>query len=173
MDFILGETNSTSYHSIQSFFNNIQVDMSRPNCYESKLTPDTGVEVETLLEILDDPESSYDGPQYKVEDPGKLKSLRDAGWAAIDISDTNELDNWGSVELDHRIPFNPMSSGNFMQTFMKIFQDFGDFKTIKVILISEDPGCFLEALSNIFRDQHFMDIKVLIADKRRIMTPLN
>jgi len=168
-----------------------QLDMSRPTCCGSKHTSDLGVDVTTLLLILggekkgrdhnpayrvEDPsEDRYHGPEYKVEDPRKLNELRDAGWIAIDISDTNELplDNWGPVEVKHHLPFNKMSVCEFIKSFQAIFEDFRDCNPIRVIFVSKDPSDFLKVLIAIFPLQKIKDITVLITDKRRIKTPLN
>jgi len=146
--------------------------MSRPTCDGSKDTREPGVDVRTLLLILDDPKYPYDGPEYRVKDPRKLKALRNAGWIAIDISDSSELplDNWGPVENQYHIPFNTERA--FMEDFIPIFHKISD-NTMNIILVSEDPGDFLKAVDAItFLDQ-IKDINLVITDKRTIKTPLN
>jgi len=149
--------------------------MSGPTCSGSIDTREPGVDVRTLLLILDNPkEDRFPDAEYRLEDPRKLNSFKDAGWTAIDISDSNELplDNWGSVEVKHHIPFNNISTAEFMKKFNAIFGDFRDCNRIKVIIISANPDYFLKALQPIAL-LNFIDIKVLITDKRRIKTPLN
>lgn len=127
-----------------------------------------GVDVRCALHIFRRPMVLW--RSLGVEDPRNLNSCRDDGWTIIDISDRKELplDTWGPVEVKHHLPFNKISTVEFVKQFKAIFGDFRDNNPIKVIIISQGLNGMLKVLETIARLERNKPIKVLLTFKDNI-----